>query len=273
MREPIMILASGVKRVGKTYQTCHEIQDYITPKPNREARKVLIYDVNREYNDEQIRENGCTWSAKVLDIKDLPAFARQKRVEVRRILAVDEYGKRLPTPKMVERLNEILQVYTGGLLLLEDINKYLVGNSSVDIVGMMATNAHVDLDIYIHLQSLAKLTTTMWQNSAVVRFHKQLDRVKRYEDRLSNPQLFHVAQKLVDMECMKNKRFFVYIHIEENIIRGKFSKKTFQLACYSYLLDNQKMISAAQQRFGGGIKSRNKAISYLINDLMKYYGN
>lgn len=268
-----MILASGMKRVGKTYQTCHEIQEYITPTATKEARKFLIFDVNGEFNDTQIRENNCTFSAKVLSIDDLPQWIMQKRVEVRRILALDKDGRRLGTTQIVERLNIILYHVRGCGLLLEDINKYLIGNGSVDVIGMMCTNAHADLDIYIHLQTLSKVSTTMWQNSAVVRFHRQIDRVSRYKDRLTNPELYFIAQKLVDLQFKSNKRFFCYIYNELNFIKGKFSLFDFRVACLGYLYDNPSKIKEYQQRLGTGADNRKKALELAVTELSMYYGN
>jgi hypothetical protein len=273
LREPMMIIGAGMKRVGKTYQTCHEIQEYITTTPARAGRKFLIYDVNNEYNDTQIRENNCSFSAKVLSIDDLPQWISQRRVEVRRILALDKDGNRLSTTAMNERLNIILFQARSCGLLLEDINKYLVGSGSVDIIGLMCTNAHADLDIYVHLQTLSKVTTTMWQNTAVVRFHRQIDRVMRYKDRLSNPELYFIAQKLVDLQYVKNKRFYCYIWNELNLIKGKFSLFDFRVACLGYLYDNPARLKEYQNRFGSGEENRKKALKLAINELSTYYGN
>ncbi len=274
MRECMMILASGRKRVGKTYETCHEIQEYITDTPIRAGRKFLIYDVNNEYNPEQIRKNNCSFTCEVLGIDDLPAWIMQRRVEVRRILAIDKEGRKLTPEKMVERLNIILKYAQSIGLLLEDLNKYLIGNASVETIGFMCGNAHVDLDVYIHLQTLSKVTTTMWQNTAVIRFHMQIDRVSRYKDRLSNPELFFIAQKLVDLQYRKDIRFFCYVWQEFNYIKGKFSLFDFQVACLGYLYENPSKIREYENRFGGGKQFRNRALAMGVKELSEmYYGN
>lgn len=270
----MMILASGRKRVGKTYETCHEIQEYITPTQLREGRKFLIYDVNGEYNVEQIRKNNCTFEAKILNIDDLPMWIMQRRVEVRRILALDKEGRKLTPEKMVERLNFILKYAQSIGLLLEDLNKYLIGQASVETIGFMCGNAHVDLDVYIHLQTLSRVTPVMWQNAAIIRFHMQIDRVSRYKDRLSNPELFFIAQKLVDIQYKRNQRFFCYVWQELNIIKGAFSLYSFREACLGYLYENKARLQEYQNRLGGGNKFRLAALELGVRELSEmYYGN
>lgn len=276
MREPKLIIATGTKGVGKTHTTCGVIEKYIqyNPATGKEGRKVLIYDVNEEYTNEEIRKKGFNFITKTLSIKDLYKWTQQRNPEVRRILPRDEKGNLLSADQMCDLLGQILHTYRGGMLLLEDINAYLIGTNSKDIIGTMTRNRHKDLDIYIHLQSLSPVTPRMWQNCAIVRFHKQIDNIHRYKHRIPNVELYLIAEKLVDLKYDNgDKRFFVYIDNEYNKITGKFSLKQFRVAAYSYLLDNPQMISSAQKRFGTSMEAREMAIKYLIRDLQKYFGN
>lgn len=274
-REPILIIATGTKGVGKTYTTCHVIQNYIKDNPitGKLARKVLIYDVNNEYTEKNLKENGVNYKAEVLDIDDLPRWTAQKRVEVRRILPIDKNGRYLGIDGMVEMLNKILYYFRGGLLVLEDINRYLIDTKTTEIIGTMATNRHRDLDIYIHLQSLAPVTTRMWQNCQAVRFHKQTDNVARYQNRIPNAELYYIAEKLVNNQYQKNKRFYCYVNNEYSKITGRFSIRDFQKACYNYVLEHPKVLNQAQKRFGNAKGSRERALQFVISDLMKYHGN
>lgn len=275
MREPKLIIATGTRGVGKTHTTCEVIQNYIQDNPNtgKRGRKVLIYDVNREYTNEEVRKKGFNFVTQTLDIKNLPAWTAQQRVEVRRILPVGPAGEILGIDGMIELLRKILHDFKGGLLVLEDINRYLIDTKTPEIIGTMATNRHRDLDIYIHLQSLAPVTTRMWQNCNSVRFHKQMDDIARYQQRIPNAELYFIAQTLVNLRYKRDPRFYIYVDNEYSRITGKFTQKQFQVACYSYLLDHPSIISNAQKRFGKGVDSRNEAIKYCIRDLMKYCGN
>jgi hypothetical protein len=275
MREPKLIIATGTKGVGKTHTTAHVIERYIKANPfnGKKARKVLIYDVNMEWTDEELRKKGCTYSAKVLALKDLPQWVQQKRVEVRRIIPIDDKGQPLNIDQLVDLLEQILYYFRGGMLVLEDINKYLIDTRTSEIIGTMATNRHRDMDIYIHLQSLAPVTTRMWQNCQVVRFHKQMDDVNRYKQRLPNAELYFIVQKLTNAKYLEDNRFYCYIDNELGKIKGLFSKRDFQKAVYSYLAEHPKAVSNARKRFGSGKKGNEQAMEYCLNEKMIYYGN
>ena len=221
MREPQLLVATGTKGVGKTYKTCEIIQEYLTPNPKigKKPRKVLIFDANGEYNNEEITKHGFRFRTKVLALKDIEEWTKQSRVEVRRILPVDANGNEVGTEKYPEILNVILHYYRGGMLVLEDINKYLVETRDAKVIGALTTNRHRDLDIYIHLQSLAPLTTRMWQNANVIRFHYQMDDIDRYKARIPNYELFKIAQLLVNEQYYSgNERFFSYVMNQLNQI-------------------------------------------------------
>lgn len=288
-RKPKLIIATGTKGVGKTHTTLEIINDYIIPKflaggeLKRAARKVLIFDVNMEYTPDEIalksesnvREGGQPFNFKALtlDIKDLAAYTKQHRVEVRRILPIDENGKLLGIEGMLKMLYIILETFRGGMLLLEDFNAYMVGTSSLEIISSITRNRHRDLDIYIHVQSLSPISPRMWQNCTEVRFHKQTDPVKRVLRKVSSETAFLIAETLVNMVYAYNNRFYVYVDNEYCKIRGDFDKGTYQLACYNFIQDNPRLISAAQQRFEKDVDKRDKAIKHCIRDYMKYYGN
>jgi len=276
MREPKLIIATGGKGVGKTYTTCKVIERYIRSdtKTGKEGRKVLIFDVNEEYDNSELKNNGHKFETKLLSIKDIAKFAQQKRPEVRRILARDENGQPLGIDGKIALLEKILQYYRGGLLVLEDINNYLIDTRTQEIISVMTTNRHRDLDIYIHLQSLSPVTTRMWQNCAFVRFHKQNDSVIRYKNRLPIPEMYFIAETLVNLQCKTNRRFFCYVDNEMSRISGNFSKRAFQVSCYNYLMAHPREITKYQQRFGRGKDAYNKAVALAINELTdKYYGN
>lgn len=270
-----MIVATGTKGVGKTYQTCQVIQKYIQDNPSNgnKGGKVLIYDVNMEYTASSFADNNVSFTAPILDVKDLRKWSRQERAEVRRIIPKDEKGNILSGDALVSLLTEILNNFRGGLLVLEDINTYLMGTSIQEVVAVMCTNRHRDLDIYIHLQSISAITPRMFQNAAYTRFHKQSDSLKRILNRIPNPELYLIAEKLVNQKYIYDKRFFCYVQNQLMKISGKFSLNDYQKASYAYLLDNPKTISDKMKMFPKDKDAREKAIQLLLKELLQYYGN
>ena len=252
------------------------IQDYLTPdaKIGKKPRKVLIFDANGEYSNDEIQKN-FRFRTKVLALKDIEDWSKQSRVEVRRVLPVDANGNELGTEKYPEILAVILHYYRGGMLILEDINKYLTETRDAKIIGALTTNRHRDLDIYIHLQSLAPLTTRMWQNANVVRFHYQMDDIDRYKARIPNYELFKIAQLMVNEKYYSGQeRFFCYVMNQLNKIKGAFSKKDFIVACRQYLEIHPAKVKSISQKYVKGYEGKVKAIKECILDLYKkYYGN
>jgi hypothetical protein len=276
MREPQLIIATGTKGVGKTYRTCVEIQRYITPdlENQKPARKVLIFDVNGEYSNDELIKHKFRFRTQTLALKDLEEWSKQKRIEVRRILPVDADGNEVGIEKYPEILKLILHYFRGGMLILEDINKYLIETRDASIVGALTTNRHKDLDIYIHLQSLAPLTTRMWQNANTVRFHYQMDDVDRYRGRIPNYELFKIAQLMVNEIYFRggdNERFFCYVLNQTNKICGQFSRKDFVIACRQYLEIHPQKVKNLMQKYGKDYKGRVKAIKECVFELYKKY--
>lgn len=263
LREPQFIVATGKKGVGKTYITLKSIGRYVLSDPatGKKGRKVLIYDVNQEYTQ-----------FKTIAIEDVARFSMSNIIEVRRILPITKDGKAMAIDEIVSLLNEILQNFRGGLLVLEDINRYLLDTRTPEIIGMLATNRHRDLDVICHLQSLSPMTTRMWQNCSVVRFHCQIDDIYRYKNRIPNYELFKIAQHLVNNKFEEGyTRFFCYVYNEENLIKGKYTKSDFKKACIEYLTENPRVVASAKIRFGRAANADAQAIDFCCKDLEKYF--
>jgi len=264
LREPILMVATGQKGVGKTYTTTQLIKEYISANTasGKKARKVLIYDINMEYTD-----------FKAIALEDVKRFTLQEFVEVRRVLPRFADGRIAGIDEMMQIMNEILNSFAGGLLVLEDINRYLIGTQTQDIIGVIATNRHRDLDIVIHLQSLSPMTPRLWQNTSAIRLHKQMDEIHRYKDRIPYLEQLRVAEILVDTQYFNgNERFFCYVSGEEGYIRGEFSKHAFREACEKYALRYSPQLKILEKSYKGQPDGRQKAINEVTNELVKKYG-
>jgi hypothetical protein len=264
-REPILMCATGKKGVGKTYTTENSIASYIKGdrKSGKKPRKVLIYDINMEYT-----------KYRAIALKDIPKFTRQKKIEVRRVLPITDDGRTADLNTMLEILNTIISSFRGGMLILEDINRYLIQSKTADVIGLLATNRHRDLDIVCHFQSLSALDPRMWQNTSFVRFHYQIDDIKRYANRIPNFEMFKIAQCLVEYKYLKvgDKRFYAFIASDDNYITGNFTPRDFKIACVEYLERNPKRVNDRAKRFGKGVEARQRATEDLCKELhQKYY--
>lgn len=262
VREPILMCVTGAKGVGKTYTSIEMMMKYVRPNANtgKVGRKILIYDINQEYTQ-----------FKTLQPKDIIKYSRQEKVEIRRILPLDENGNPLGMDDQVEMLKHIIKTFRGGLLLLEDINKYVIQVAHVrEVIGFIATNRHLDLDIIIHYQSLRPLDPRMWQNTTFIRFHFQTDNISDYKKKIPNYEMTKIAQCIVNYRYhkKKDKRFYLMVALLDNYITGDYNVEDFVEGCKAYFTENQAVINRMKRNFGNNFDA---AQDYKIKELMHMY--
>jgi hypothetical protein len=146
--------------------------------------------------------------------------------------------------KIAETLFIILEQFKGGLLLIEDINRYVSDHLPKDIEGAICTNRHIDLDIIMHFQSIGRITTKIWQNCNWMRFHKNLDSVDRHANKFQDKHEFlRLVEGLVNAEYQNgNKRFYQYVNLDEMKIMGFVDQKKLDTVLDDYILGNQRKL-------------------------------
>lgn len=270
-REAGMMAITGIQGVGKTYQGMHTIADYVRDKPQTKVRgrKCLIFDTNGEYTPDQFEKNGIkNFKITRIALSDVDAWCHTDNSECRRIDA-----KNLGIKEKKEAVEYLLKVYKNGMLVLEDINTYILSVTFMEeIVGGLVNLRHRAVDVMISYQSLRPVEPRIWQNSRWVRMHYQADNVNDIKNKVTNPTLFKIAQLLVNEKYFGgDKRFFVYIHSFANKIQGKFTKQDFEQACKKYLSTNKKYIKEYQQM---NDCSMDEALDGQVQQYIdQYYGN
>ena len=271
LREAGMMAITGIQGVGKTYQGMHTIADYVRDKPKTKVRgrKCLIFDTNGEYTPDQFEKNGIKgFKITRIALSDVDAWCHTENSECRRIDA-----KNLGIKEKKEAVEYLLKVYKNGMLVLEDINTYILSVTFMEeIVGGLVNLRHRAVDVMISYQSLRPVEPRIWQNSRWVRMHYQADNVNDIKNKVTNPTLFKIAQLLVNEKYFGgDKRFFVYIHSFANKIQGKFTKQDFEQACKKYLSTNKKYIKEYQQM---NDCSMDEALDGQVQQYIdQYYGN
>jgi hypothetical protein len=281
-RQPLLTIVCGMKGVGKTYQGVKDIDRYVVDNPanGKKGRKALILDFNNEESYQKYKAV-------------LPKYIKTlTEARARRIPPFDEYGKQYDLDKMKLVAEYAIFNFKNGLLVLEDIDKYMTGAKGKSLIGAMTTNRHSGMDILITHQSVSKVTQTEWQNAAYVRLHHQLDDVDRIEDALPNYPLMKIAQILVDRryyeavrqykemgaisddEFRKRRSFFVYIDMMEHKIIGG-NPDEFRSAVMEFIRQNPRLISK-RMRVGdasGRALSKEDAMRSLFQDYAHYFDN
>ena len=244
-RECKILISCGKKGVGKTIETIRMIDEYVAGIPSKGVppRKALIFDVNDEFSSFWFF--GRTRSIKAIAIKDIMKFSVHPKIEVRRIRPYWDDGKRMTINDMGEVLGIILDNYRNGLLLVEDINKYLSDTMPSDLIGSLATSRHIGLDVVSHFQNIGRAgNPKILGNLNVIRLHKTNDTVERHKNKFEEKtEVLQIAENLVNKKYFGGDiRFFVFVDIDNVKIRGKFSKEDAEDAIHQYITERYSRI-------------------------------
>lgn len=275
-RQPMIILVCGETGVGKTYRNKQEIKRYMKDEVSsgKQGRKVLAFDTN----DDDYPE------FRTISPDHLQSWIR---VVARRIRPFNKDGSPMDDEQKREVVEKILKYYRNGLLVLDDIDHYMTGAKGQAMIGALCTVRHKGLDILLTHQSVAKITTTEWQNCTWLRLHHQVDDITRYRDRIPKYHLVRIAQLIIDeqyelamqafghgsideQEFKKRKSFFLYVNMRQQSIMG-CSKPAFIKACKKFI-DQEKsrkikmMLSERDFKNNPIYKNRNEVIIKLISD-------
>lgn len=266
MREAQLGVAVGKKGIGKTYTTMQMIQKYVNGGSSIKPRRALILDVNDEFEN-----------VKAIAVNHIKVFSHHPKVELRRIRPYNPDGSKMTLNEISDTLKVILDNYKGGLLLIEDINRYISDYTPSDIVGALCTNRHTSLDIIMHYQSIGRVSTKVWQNINWLRFHKNQDSVDKHQKKFDERyEPFKIIEIMVNKQYHNgNNRFFVTYNCDEEKIYGNYSKAQISDAVDEYIAMhyNKKVKPLLNMRDSKGkVKfTPEKAHSHIKNLLMKMY--
>lgn len=228
-RESKKILVIGETGTGKTHETMRFFnEEYTVSTPSKSGKKVLIYDVNGEFD-----------YIDPISLFDIPKFNIQKVIEIRRILARDpitfehlgDNGKY----KLFEQIMKEKNSPRGMGLLLEDLNNYTINANSEKMIDVLTTNRHKELDLFIHLQTFRAVPPRIWGNLNILRLHRTGDDVLQIKSKVKNFRLTLVGNILVQNKCIEDPRFFVFINYDDNTVSGNFNYPDIKRACQMLL--------------------------------------
>jgi hypothetical protein len=225
------VVAVGRKGSGKSYTTRKMIDQYVagTPSKGVPGRRALILDVNDEYYD-----------IPALRIQDVPLFSIHPKIETRRIRPFLDDGRRMTLDDIAQTLFVILETYRNGLLLIEDVNKYISDTMPNDLVGAICTNRHIGVDIILHYQSIGRITSKVWQNVNILRVHKFTDTVRKHKHKFEDKfEYLSIAETMINKKYQDGeKRFYCYVDIDEENVYGAFNDNDFEFAVNNFIQHN-----------------------------------
>ena len=282
-RQPMIMLVCGETGVGKTYRNKQEIKHYMMDNlvMGKKGRKVLAFDTNDD-DYPQFR---------TVSPNHLKALTK---VSSRRIRPFNTDGSPMDNDEKKEVITKIMKHYKNGLVVLDDIDHYMTGAKGQSMIGALCTVRHKGIDIVLTHQSVAKITTSEWQNCTWLRLHHQVDDVTRYRERIPKYQMVRIGQLIVDeqyelcsnafamgniteQEYKIQKSFFVYVNMREQRVKG-CSRAAFIRACKKFIDQEEsrkvKMLLNEEDFEGNNVyKTKNEAIVKLISDKLRYHEN
>jgi hypothetical protein len=264
-REPKLLVGIGRKGSGKSFTTKKMIDQYALGSTSAPPRRVLILDVNDEYSD-----------IKAISIQDVTLFSVHPIIEVRRIRPFLDNGKKMTLDDVAQTLFVILESFRNGMLLIEDVNKYIADTMPNDLIGAICTNRHIGVDIVLHYQSIGRITSKVWQNVNIIRLHKFTDTVKKHRQKFEDKyEYLSIAEMMINQKYEAgDKRFFCYVDIDEENIYGAFTTDDFESAVNLFIQHNyQQVISPllkARDEIGGKVYTPATAVSEVKKRLMNY---
>lgn len=271
MREPSFEVVIGFKGVGKTYTTNGVIENYIKNDPSGwKGRPVLVFDVNNEFCD----QNGYYgYKAIDFDVTEKNEYIRSE--QIRKIIAPGKYRilpyKKNRQPMTINELmitaSTIVKYYRNGMLLLEDMNKYALSNFKQEFVGMFIGLRHLGVDLVAHFQSLRAIPPKVWSDMNYLRWHKQSEKIFKYKYRISNLELFSIAECIVDHKYQTDPRYYLWL----NTMQEKLTNVTpedFKQGCIGYLSANPGEVSRMLNNIDLEGKQKYKTRQEAINDFL-----
>ena len=280
-RQPSIFVVCGETGVGKTYRNKLEIRRYMhdVPAIGKKGRKVLAFDTN----DDDYPE------FRTVSPDHLKALTR---ISARRIRPFNKNGTPMDDEEKKGVVDKILTYFRNGLIVLDDIDHYMMGAKGQSIIGALCTVRHKGIDLLLTHQSIAKISTSDWQNCTWLRLHHQVDDVTRYRERIPKYHLVRIAQLIVDEQYelastafsqrqidestyKRRKSFFLYVNMRQQKIQG-CSRAAFIRACKKYIDQEEsrkiKMMLMERSFQDKPIyKNRNAAIVKLIISYLRFH--
>jgi hypothetical protein len=197
-------------------------------------------------------------------------------IEIRRIRPFLDNGKKMTLDDVANTLFIILETFRNGLLLVEDINKYISDTMPNDLVGAICTNRHIGVDIIMHYQSIGRITSKVWQNLNIIRMHKITDAVKKHKHKFEDKyEYISIAEIMINQEYEKgNKHFFVYVDVDDEKLYGSFNDSQYENAVNIFVQNNYSnfitpMLNARNEQ-GKKVHTAQSAITEYKKRLFSY---
>lgn len=281
-----LTVVAGRKRIGKSNETIKQLLFKYVAKLKR---RCLIYDHNNEYGEYIIDRYNNDGSenphAKVIKIDTLPhdkisQFAGQKIIEIRRIVPVDKFGRKMVAEQQEQLIMKMMDEFRNGCIFIEDLNTVFGDNLPDKVSGYITNNAHRNCDVIFQIQDIGRIVPKIWQNTNIVRLHMMLDGVDSSKEKLkAQYEIFKIAELMVQavyaMGGKSNESYCVYVDRDYKKIRGRYTTELYLSAIKKYVdINCQREIKRVENQRNGDNKrsyTYQQARQMIITEIFNKY--
>jgi len=238
----------GKKYIGKSFKNREIIDDYL----KNTKRKVLVYNIHGEdtYADIppiKISPNEAELKPYLSgDEKDKEIYQKVReyrknvirgwnKIEAMCAIPKHHYGTAFDPVEKKDLLADILDSYTDGLLIVEDIDQFAQRTADQRITGTLFGNRHTRCDIIIVHQSVSMVSQFEWRSTNYMQLFKTMDKASSSKTIPEEKKpLVEIAESIVEEQVKFNPNYFVYIDFDNYKIKG-CKQQNFEVACNSYI--------------------------------------
>lgn len=245
-RESYILVVVGRQGGGKTYRQVQECLAY------GKTSRVLAFDCNvpsgsykdfptidydsslpDEYKHGKIIKDNSTIRSSAIKQWD------PKMKGIRRVVNYCKDGQMMNATQMNQVALDLMQNFRYGMLVLEDMNAYLLGVRALAFLSNFLRCRHNGIDLVLILQSAGALDPRIWANASLMRMHKTLDSVRTPSIRKRIPgdkfEMVMLGELMVNQQYDEgNIYFFVYLEFRKYKIIGA-PASLLEKACVKYL--------------------------------------
>lgn len=278
-RQNGIIAVTGQTGVGKSYTSNLMVCQYVKDNTitQKHGRKAIILDVTED--PAYAHFHPIPWSK----------IKQQPNGTVYRLQAKYPNGTPLKDTELVERYYYLMDVYKGGLILLEDWNKYGLDTKNQKALGPLTTARHNGCDIVFSMQNMSKITREIWENISLYRFHAQLTSVDSQKRDIDDFEMLKIAEiivneqfnkvtqlrrlgKIDELTYKKYASFYVWVDFRRKVIEGcqreQFIKAAYRLINADPLFWNFCRMNNLNHRKPDEYQ---QAVKLRLSELLRFY--
>lgn len=261
-RQTFILVTIGKQGVGKSYQNKITIEQTVRGNLARRIppRRALVIDTNDEYT-----------YLKAIHVRDVQLFSASRIIEARRIRPLKDNGQPMSISDLQRVLATVLEYYRNGLLVIEDMSRFVSDTMKQDLIGSLVNVRHKNIDVVISLQGLGRITPKLWQNLRWLRMHKITEAIAKHSTKYEEKEKYlTIAENIINKKFfMGDERIFLNIDCHYGKIYGRYTQRDFVEACIEYIDTNRRRELdplLLQRNLGSGALKFNEqsAYQYLI---------